>query len=110
LGITEIKLAVTQDGVTRYRKRGHDWPAALVDDYHLPLSPVSDICVKSAQSVDDRRARQGTLPGYGVEWVSGLGSAYTSRAGLKAWPSLRVRCSGGSPKRTSNFRLISLAS
>ena len=74
LGITEIKLAVTQDGVTRYRKRGHDWPAALVDDYHLPLSPVSDICVKSAQSVDDRRARQGTLPGYGVEWVSGLGS------------------------------------
>jgi hypothetical protein len=36
--------------------------------------------------------------------------AKAARAGLKAWPSLRVRCSGCSPKWTLNFRLISLAS
>jgi hypothetical protein len=29
-----------------------------------------------------------------------LGSARASRAGLKAWPSLRVRCSGALPKQT----------
>ena len=28
-----------------------------------------------------------------------LGSTRDSRVGLKAWPSLRVRCSGDSPKR-----------
>jgi len=33
-----------------------------------------------------------------------LGSAPGSGAGLKAWPSLRVRCSGGSPKRTLKLR------
>ena len=31
------------------------------------------------------------------------GSTRGSRIGLKAWPSLRVRCSGGSPKRTFEF-------
>jgi hypothetical protein len=29
-----------------------------------------------------------------------LGSTRGSRVGLKAWPSLRVRCSGGSPKHS----------
>ena len=28
-----------------------------------------------------------------------VGSACVSRAGLKAWPSLRVRCSGVAPKQ-----------
>lgn len=28
-----------------------------------------------------------------------LGSARVSRAGLKAWTSLRIRCSGVAPKR-----------
>jgi hypothetical protein len=39
-----------------------------------------------------------------------LGSARASRAGLKAWPSLRVRCSGASPRRTFLFLTLLLSS
>ena len=33
------------------------------------------------------------------------GSARPSRAGLKAWPSLRVRCSGGPQKQLQSDRV-----
>ena len=35
-----------------------------------------------------------------------VGSACVSRAGLKAWPSLRVRCSGVAPKHAFTENVI----
>jgi hypothetical protein len=35
--------------------------------------------------------------------MSRIGSARGARAGLKAWPSLRVRCSGGLAETLSIF-------
>ncbi|PYJ00479.1 MAG: hypothetical protein DMF00_07710 [Verrucomicrobia bacterium] len=35
-----------------------------------------------------------------------VGSACVSRAGLKAWPSLRVRCSGVAPKHAFSENVI----
>jgi hypothetical protein len=37
------------------------------------------------------------------EAVAFKGSTRDSRVGLKAWPSLRVRCSGDSPKQSSDL-------
>jgi hypothetical protein len=81
---------------------------ALIDELidFLTTGKSGALLISELQRDGSRRQHQLSRRGDG----GNPGSTRGSRVGLKAWPSLRVRCSGGSPKRTSNFRLISLAS